>query len=76
MAWQETAEQDRVEAGVMIGEVGPHGEEGAGGADDARALALAQRIGSRGDVSARLDLDEDEDAPAPDDEVDLAPRKP
>jgi hypothetical protein len=34
------------------------------------------RIGSRGDVSARLDLDEDEDAPAPGDEVDLAARKP
>ena len=62
-------DQNEVEADIEIHERRAGADEKLGGTDEASALTHLQRLGGRLHVAPRLDLDEDEAAPAPDHEV-------
>lgn len=64
--------QDDVEAAIEVGVPGPAGDPQIGGGEDAGARARRHRVERRLGGGARLDLDEDQGAAAPRDDVDLA----
>ena len=65
-------DQHDIEAHVAARIVRMAREPELGSGDDAALLALADRLGGIGELLARLDLDEDEYAPEPRPDDDLA----